>query len=89
MFQTIGYVYTLYGKRPLSEVKAEIEKYFQWYDVNGIFLDETSENDESYYHDIADFVRGIEKSNLVVLNPGTIPSAKAYFDFADLVWNNS
>ncbi|MCB0083887.1 MAG: hypothetical protein KDE47_23265, partial [Caldilineaceae bacterium] len=36
----IGYVYTQYGARSLSTIKAKIDKYYQWYDFDGIFLDE-------------------------------------------------
>jgi hypothetical protein len=38
----IGYVFTSYGARPLADVKAEIDKYYSWYSVDGIFFDESS-----------------------------------------------
>jgi hypothetical protein len=86
-FQTIGYVYTSYGQRPLADVKADIQKYLKWYNVNGFFFDETlaDATREAYYTNLANYVRSIKPSYLVVLNPGVIPTVKTYFDFADLV----
>src|SRR4051812_25332655 len=38
--RVIGYVPTGYGSRPAAEVIADVRAYLQWYDVDGIFLDE-------------------------------------------------
>lgn len=71
----IGYVYTKYAKRPLKEVKDEIQLYYQFYEVDGIFFDEVSpyDKDISYYKDIHDFALSEVKSNspIFVFNPGT------------------
>lgn len=37
---TIGYVHTRYGKRPLAQVKRDVRRYFDWYQPDGIFIDE-------------------------------------------------
>ena len=36
----LGFVSTHYGERPIATVKAEIDAYYRWYPVTGIFLDE-------------------------------------------------
>ncbi len=36
----LGFVSTHYGERPVATVKAEIDAYYRWYPVTGIFLDE-------------------------------------------------
>ncbi|HPU53168.1 MAG TPA: spherulation-specific family 4 protein [Burkholderiaceae bacterium] len=36
----LGFVSTHYGARPIATVKAEIDAYYRWYPVTGIFLDE-------------------------------------------------
>jgi hypothetical protein len=41
-FLVFGYVYTRYGKRPLSSVEADVNKYKSWYNVDGIFVDQTA-----------------------------------------------
>src|SRR5690242_1806579 len=38
----LGYVSTRYASRPRAEVEGEIERYFGWYGVDGIFLDEAA-----------------------------------------------
>ena len=35
----IGYVDTNYGARGLSAVESDVDKYYSWYHVNGIFFD--------------------------------------------------
>lgn len=71
----IGYVYTKYAKRPLKEVKDEIQLYYQFYEVDGIFFDEVSpyDRDISYYKDIHDFALSEVKNDspIFVFNPGT------------------
>jgi spherulation-specific family 4 protein/chitobiase/beta-hexosaminidase-like protein/Big-like domain-containing protein len=50
----IGYVPTIYGSRDMNAVKSDIDKYINWYGVDGIHLDEVS-NDvgfESYYSEL-------------------------------------
>ena len=40
--QVIGYVSTDYATRPLAATLSDIAKYYRWYRVDGIFLDEMS-----------------------------------------------
>ena len=86
IFQTIGYVYTSYGARALSAVKADIQAYLKWYKVNGFFFDEVAANSANvtYYSNLTSYVKSLNPAYLVVLNPGTVPSVKNYLDFADV-----
>jgi hypothetical protein len=38
----LGYIHTAYGTRSLDEVKADIDLYDKYFDIHGIFVDETS-----------------------------------------------
>jgi Spherulation-specific family 4. len=71
----LGYVHTTYGHRTLPTVKAEIDRYYTWYAVDGIFVDEASTNcwQRKYYISLNTFIkaRGGANRSLVALNPGT------------------
>lgn len=66
-----GYVHTRYAARPISEVKADVDKHRAWYAINGIFVDTVSNKiaDIAYYDDLCTYIhhRGLK----TVLNPGT------------------
>ena len=70
---TIGYVYTKYGDRPIAEVKRDIDLYYQYFGVQGIFLDESASNvaQIDYYQDIYRYIKAKGDRELVVINPGT------------------
>jgi hypothetical protein len=55
----LGYVHTSYGRRDPATVHAEVAKYFAWYAVDGIFVDEaaTGAADAPYYAALAAFIR--------------------------------
>lgn len=56
----IDVVYTSYGARGLTAIKAEIDKYYQWYGVDGIFFDEVYYADcakVSYYQNLYNHVK--------------------------------
>jgi len=74
----VGYVRTTYGKRSIEDVKADIDKYFDWYNINGIFFDEVKADAEfiDYYHTASDYVKN-RGENYVVLNPGTTPTSRS------------
>jgi hypothetical protein len=67
----LGYVYTSYGSRAASDVIADMNLYKEWYGVNGIFLDEMSENPAtaSYYSNLTSSAHS-EGLNPVIGNPG-------------------
>jgi hypothetical protein len=69
----IGYVSTSYGKRTLEEVKADIDRWIEFYpQVRGIFLDEQASGPErlDHYAALYAYVRKEKKLDLVVSNPG-------------------
>jgi hypothetical protein len=74
--EMVGYVYTSYGERAVSAVKADIDTYVAKYPlVTGIFLDEAS-NDKSklpVYTQIYDHIMSKPGYAHVILNPGTQP----------------
>ena len=69
----LGYVYTKYGDRPIEEVKQDIDLYHNYYDVDGIFLDESASNLKQldYYQKIYNYIKTKTNSHQVVINPGT------------------
>lgn len=71
----IGYVHTSYGTRSLATVEAEVAAYYQWYQVDGIFVDEMSNDSSqaSYYASLYQYIhnQGGSGAHLVVGNPGT------------------
>ena len=83
----LGYVHTDYGRRSSAVVRSEIDKYYSWYGVDGIFLDEGStdcSHAASYYKDLYDYVHN--RSGKVVVNPGT-QTNECFMDVADVVVN--
>lgn len=84
----IGYVYTGYGKRPLTSVKADINVYStKFKGLKGIFFDETSTDPKkiAYYRNLANYAKS-KGLSFVVLNPG-ITTDKTYVNsgIADLI----
>ncbi len=82
-----GYVYTSYGARRPAAVKSDIDKYYKWYKVDGIFFDEAEYRDctdDRYYQDLYNHVRN--KGGQVVLNPGT-QTQECYADSANIIVN--
>jgi GNAT superfamily N-acetyltransferase len=80
-----GYVDTEYGQRPAGAAIAEIGRYLDWYQVDGVFFDRaaTTADQVSYYADLERRARGIG-ARLIALNHGAHP-IQAYADHADLL----
>lgn len=73
--RVIGYVYSSYGSRPLAQVTADIDRYAQWYAIDGIFVDEMANTGPAerlnYYRSIYNHVKGLNPRWEVMGNPGT------------------
>ncbi len=73
--RVIGYVHTSYTQRPLPEVLAEVDAYYERYPLDGIFFDETTGDTATahlaYYRACGQHVQKRTPGALVVLNPGT------------------
>ncbi len=71
----IGYVHTSFGTRDLNTVLSEIDDYDNWYNIDGIFVDEMANSGPAerlnYYRDIYNHVKSIDPNWTVVGNPGT------------------
>ena len=68
----LGYVYTNYGARSMSDIEADIRSYHSWYHVDGIEFDEMANkgNFESYYSSLSNYVKALGMT-MTVGNPGT------------------
>jgi hypothetical protein len=69
----VGYVYTNYTARPLADVEADIDRYFLWYAVDGIFLDQQANGagDLAYYRTLYAYTRSRSATARLIANPGT------------------
>jgi Spherulation-specific family 4 len=73
-FLVFGYVYTRYGKRSLSSVEADVNKYKSWYNVDGVFVDQTANSPSyisKYYQPLVNYITSLVPG--VMLNPGDYP----------------
>jgi hypothetical protein len=88
--QVIGYVDSGYASIPLSTVESEISDYLNWYHVNGIFVDDMTDDsgstDVSYYQSIYQYAHGLQSNWTVVGNPGTtVPENYVSLPVADVL----
>ena len=84
----IGYVHTSYGARAGTSVKAEVNQYYSWYHVDGIFFDEASTScaKKTYYQALYNFVKTKSSVAKVIINPGT-NTPECYITTADIIVN--
>jgi Spherulation-specific family 4 len=94
--KVLGYVYTCYGNntcnpalpalRTTADVLADAQKYQTWYSVDGIFLDEMSNQAAAlpFYTTIAQGLRAAQPSGQIFGNPGTSTPA-SYLTVADTI----
>ncbi|MBM3247662.1 alpha/beta hydrolase, partial [Candidatus Pacearchaeota archaeon] len=81
----VGYVYTGYGTRNINVVKADIDKYKQFYpSLNGIFYDEMNNQagSESYYQSLISY-SNIKGFGFSVGNPG-IHTISSYINMMNI-----
>ena len=69
----IGYTYDNYGARSLSALKADADKYKNWYNADGLFIDEFTNKVgyEQHYRDITAYVKNTLHMKMTMGNPGT------------------
>jgi hypothetical protein len=82
----VGYVDTGFARRPLSALEAQIDEYYSWYGVNGIFFDDASTAcaQEPYYAALGSYVKAKGASEMTILNPGTWTNS-CYANAADIL----
>jgi len=70
--RVLGYVDTNYGDRPAVDVETDIDLYYAWYAVDGVFFDRMSNDvaDKSYYQARYAYVKTRPGVHLVAGNPG-------------------
>ena len=73
--RVIGYIDTRYTNKDVSLVKSEIDIWYSWYKIDGIFLDEFpyDYNDSlvTYYKAVSDYIRRHDSNAYIIVNPGT------------------
>jgi len=86
--KVLGYVHTSYTGVTLGAIEAQIDSYYGWYSVDGIFVDEvsTSPVNQPYYLSVYNYVKGKAGSDIVVVNPGTVPD-ESYMAACDIMCN--
>jgi hypothetical protein len=86
--KVLGYVWTNYGARSLSAVESDINSYYSWYKVDGIFLDGAPTNcaQESYYATLNVYVKAKGGLGRVIINPGEQTNS-CYTAAADTIVN--
>lgn len=79
----IGYVHDCYGETDpvgaancprLTDIAQDIERWFEIYKVDGIFIDQTSPTNHDRGEWLISVVQSFKSDALIVLNTGTIPS---------------
>ncbi len=87
--EVLGYVPTDLAARPPKQARKDIRKYWQWYGVDGIYLDEVQSEKRyvPYYRKLSRTIRrGPAGKTFVMLNPGYTPH-RAYMALADVIEN--
>ncbi|MDQ6671002.1 MAG: spherulation-specific family 4 protein [Chloroflexota bacterium] len=81
-----GYVSTAYGNRPLADVLVDVRSWYDWYRIDGVFVDEVSPTEATwaYYQAIFSFIRTKDTRGRVVLNPGT-QAPEQYMEICDVL----
>jgi hypothetical protein len=70
--QVIGYVSDDYGSKSLDTLKEQGDKYKDWYDADGLFIDEFTNKpgSEDHYSELTEYAKA-QGMDMTVGNPGT------------------
>jgi len=84
----LGYVTSSYATAPLATVKADIDNYYAWYDVDGIFIDEADNNcvTQPYYAELDVYTKAKGGLGMTAINPGTV-APECFVTAADVILN--
>ena len=84
----LGYVTTGYGTVPTATVTGQVDNWYSWYDVDGIFFDLSATaagTAQTYYQNLYNYVKAKPTGpRTVVLNPGATPD-QSYMTACDIV----
>ena len=83
--RVVGYVYTQFGARDLQQVKSDIDRFNDWFGVDGVFVDNMGAqlNMLPYYRELHDYIKSTP-GGFIVANPGVVPDPQ-YMDIADVL----
>jgi hypothetical protein len=66
--KVIGYVYTSYAKRAADVVRQDIDRYFSFYEIDGIFFDVMTNDSEAqhvaYYRSLYQYVKDKNQAHI-------------------------
>jgi hypothetical protein len=82
-----GYVATGYSGRSTGEVEDELSRYYEWYDIDRIFLDQQSASTDQvrYYEELYEYVKDQSGSSSIVVTSAEVPVPQAYIDTAEII----
>jgi Spherulation-specific family 4 len=82
-----GYVATGYSGRSTGEVEDELSRYYEWYDIDRIFLDQQSVSTDQvgYYEELYEYVKDQSGSSRIVVTNAGAPVPQAYIDIAEII----
>jgi hypothetical protein len=82
----IGYVTTSYAQRPIADVAAEIRRFYDWYPIDGIFLDEVPTDcvHIDYFEQLQATIQAEDTRARIAINPGT-QTNECYVEVADIL----
>jgi hypothetical protein len=81
----LGYTHDDYGARSLSALRTDVDKYKNWYNADGIFIDEFTNKAgyESHYRDLTNYAKS-RGMKMTMGNPGTdVP--RSYIGTVDVI----
>lgn len=86
--KVLGYVYSSYAARDAELLRDDIDRYYAWYDVDGIFIDEAENHCESqsYYAGLSAYAKTKGGQGFTVINPGTV-TPECFAAAADVILN--
>eukprot|EP01116_Phalansterium_solitarium_P013009 TRINITY_DN2983_c0_g1_i3.p1 TRINITY_DN2983_c0_g1~~TRINITY_DN2983_c0_g1_i3.p1 ORF type:complete len:744 (-),score=297.46 TRINITY_DN2983_c0_g1_i3:2216-4447(-) len=88
--RVLGYIALTNGAKPLSDVKNEIDAYYNFYGVDGFYFDQTWSATVSYIGAVSAYAKSSPskpagRDGLVALAFGFDPSVAAFADVADIL----
>lgn len=86
--KVLGYVYSSYAARDAALLRDDIDHYYAWYGVDGIFIDEAENHcvNQPYYADLDTYTKAKGGLGLTVINPGTV-TPECFATAADILLN--
>jgi hypothetical protein len=81
----LGYVWTNYGSQNIRTVKRQVDNYYNWYGVDGIYVDGVSSltSQLSYYSSLSTYIREECDITFITFAIGTYPQSGEYISLAN------